>query len=252
MWTNSGEGNFGDSIAASVVIPRLATGAWGRNCVDEDERGGLGAHADGVSRLPAAAGPQSRGRPALSGSAARACFGGGGKRGQKGQALGRSRGGFTTKIHAKSDRSGNREQLSASNWTRVALVEEIAITPANINDGKAGPDALPDDPGEVFADSAYQGRHFGDAVRAKGGTPRVVATGMWGRNEAETLARLDAWNRPIHRIRSRIEKIFGTWKRSYGLRRMRWLGLAKATVQIRLTAIADNLKRGLTIVATAH
>jgi len=75
---------------------------------------------------------------------------------------------------------------------------------------------------------------------------------MWGRNEAETLARLDAWNRPIHRIRSRIEKIFGTWKRSYGLRRMRWLGLAKAAVQIRLTAIADNLKRGLTIVATAH
>jgi|EndMetStandDraft_4_1072995.scaffolds.fasta_scaffold147422_1 IS5 family transposase len=142
----------------------------------------------------------------------------------------------------------------------TALVEAIAITPANINDGKAGPDALPDDPGEVFADSAYQGRHFGDAVRAKGGTPRVVATGMWGRNEAETLARLDAWNQPIHRIRGRIEKIFGTpvqaggrlWKRSYGLRHMRWLGLAKAAVQIRLTAIADNLKRSLTIVAEAQ
>lgn len=130
----------------------------------------------------------------------------------------------------------------------TALVEEIAITPANVNDGKAGPDALPDDPGEVFADSAYRGRHFGGAVRAKGGTPRVVATGLWGRGETETLARLDAWNQPIHRIRGRIEKIFGTWKRSHGLRRMRWLGLAKAAVQIRLTAIAYNLKRGLTIV----
>jgi IS5 family transposase len=79
-------------------------------------------------------------------------------------------------------------------------VEAIAVTPANINDGKAGPEALPDNPGEVFADSAYRGHHFHDAVRAKGGTPRVVATGMWGRNETETLARLDAWNRPIHRI----------------------------------------------------
>ena len=59
----------------------------------------------------------------------------------------------------------------------TALVEEIAITPANINDGKAGPDALPDNPGDVFADSAYRGNHFGDAVRAKGGTPRIVATG---------------------------------------------------------------------------
>ncbi len=62
----------------------------------------------------------------------------------------------------------------------TALVEEVAITPANVNDGRAGPDALPDDPGEVFADSAYRGDHFGKAVRARGGTPRVIATGMWG------------------------------------------------------------------------
>ena len=88
-------------------------------------------------------------------------------------------------------------------------------------------------------------------MRAKGGTPRIVATGMWGRDESETQARLEAWNQPIHRIRGRIEKIFGTWKRSYGLRRMRWRGLAKAGVQIRLTAIAYNMKRSLKIIAMA-
>ena len=38
---------------------------------------------------------------------ARACVGRRGKRGQERQALGRSRGGFTTKIHAKSDASGD-------------------------------------------------------------------------------------------------------------------------------------------------
>lgn len=133
----------------------------------------------------------------------------------------------------------------------TALVEQVCVTPANVNDGKAGPDALPDDPGEVFADSAYRGPHFGGAVRAKGGTPRIVATGMWGRDEAETRARLKAWNRPIHRVRARIEKIFGTWKRSYGLRRMRWRGLAKAAVQVHLTAIAYNLKRARSIVIAA-
>ena len=37
----------------------------------------------------------------------------------------------------------------------TALVEKIRVTPANVNDGRAGPQALPDDPGEVFADSAY-------------------------------------------------------------------------------------------------
>ena len=95
----------------------------------------------------------------------------------------------------------------------TALVEEIAVTPANVNDGKAGPAALPDNPGEVFADSAYQGSHFGDAVRARGGVPRIVATGMWGRDEAATLARLNAWNQPIHRVRGRIGSCPVSWFR---------------------------------------
>lgn len=131
----------------------------------------------------------------------------------------------------------------------LVLVEEVSITSANINDGKAGPEALPDNPGEVFADSAYRGNHFCDAVRAKGGMARIVATGLWGRDEQETLRKLKEWNQPIHRVRGRIEKIFGTWKRCYGLRRMRWRGLAKAAVQVHLTAIAYNLKRTMNILA---
>jgi IS5 family transposase len=74
---------------------------------------------------------------------------------------------------------------------------------------------------------------------------------MWGRDEAETHKHLDAWNQSIHRGRARIEKIFGTWKRSYGLRRVRWRGLAKAALQIRLTAIAYNMKRALSVLAMA-
>ena len=130
----------------------------------------------------------------------------------------------------------------------TALVERISVTPANVNDGRAGPDALPDDPGDVFADSAYRGSHFGDAVRAKGGRTRVAVNAMWGLDEQETLARLDAWNTPIHRVRGRIEKIFGTWKRSYGLRRMRWRGLARAAAQVHFTATAYNLKRSLKLI----
>lgn len=74
---------------------------------------------------------------------------------------------------------------------------------------------------------------------------------MWGCDEAETLQCLDAWNQPIHRVRGRIEKIFGIWKRSYGLRWMRWRGLAKAVAQVHFSTIAYNLKRKLTILAAA-
>ena len=131
----------------------------------------------------------------------------------------------------------------------TALVEEVSVTPANVHDGKAGFAALPERPGEVFADSAYRGQVFAKALRAKGGIPRVVAIAMWGRDEQETLARLKAHNRPIHQVRGRIEKIFGTWKRSCGLRCIRWRGIAKANTQVLLTAIAYNLKRSLTITA---
>jgi IS5 family transposase len=133
----------------------------------------------------------------------------------------------------------------------TAIVEELAVTPGNVNDGRAGGDALPDNPGEVYADSAYRGPTFADAVKAKGGSARVVATGVWSRNAEEALAKVKRWNYSIQRIRCRIEKIFGTWKRSYGLRRMRWKGLAKAALQVRLTAIAYNMKRTATILAAA-
>jgi IS5 family transposase len=133
----------------------------------------------------------------------------------------------------------------------TALVEELAVTPGNVNDGRAGGAALPDNPGEVYADSAYRGPVFASAVAAKGGIPRVAATGIWGRNEQEALAKLRSWNEAIQCVRCRIEKIFGTWKRSYGLRRMRWKGLAKAALQVRLTAIAYNMKRTANILAAA-
>ena len=51
----------------------------------------------------------------------------------------------------------------------TALVEKVAVTPANVNDGRAGGAVIPDDPGEVFADSACRGAPFREAVQARGG-----------------------------------------------------------------------------------
>jgi len=58
-------------------------------------------------------------------------------------------------------------------------------------------------------------------------------------------------NQPIHRSRGRIEKIFGTWKRSYGMDSMVHTGLAKAILQVELCAIAYNLKRSLNLLKAA-
>ena len=125
----------------------------------------------------------------------------------------------------------------------IALVEELTVTPGNVHDGRTGGDVLPENPGDVYADSGYRGTTFASAVKAKGGRPHVVQTGVWGRPGGNALRKLRAWNHHVQHVRCRIEKIFGTWKRSYGRRRMRWWGLAKATLQVRLIAMAYNLKR---------
>jgi IS5 family transposase len=129
----------------------------------------------------------------------------------------------------------------------AGLIRGVEVTTANVHDAAELQAILPDAPGPTYGDSAYAGSRPESAIRARGGTPRIVHTGTWG--GADALARLKAHNAEVRRVRARIEKVFGTMKRSYGLRRMRWLGLAKAGLQVRLTAIAYNLRRSWRLLA---
>lgn len=90
-------------------------------------------------------------------------------------------------------------------------------------------------------------------VQARGGTPRIAAVRVWARADPAAQREAERWlpkrNRAIHRVRPLIEKIFGTWKRSYGFRPMRWRGLTNAHLQARLTATAYNLTRTANLLA---
>ncbi len=131
----------------------------------------------------------------------------------------------------------------------AVLIRGVEVTTANVHDAAELDAILPDAPGDTYGNSAFAGSRPEAAIRARGGTPRVVHTGTWG--GAEALARLQAHNAEVSRVRARIEKVFGTAKRCYGLRRMRWLGLAKASLQVRLTAMAYNLRRSWRLLAGA-
>ncbi len=133
----------------------------------------------------------------------------------------------------------------------AGLIRGVEITTANVHDAAELEAVLPDAPGDTYGDSAYSGSTSEAVIRARGGKPRVVHTGAWGGPDA--LTRLQKHNAEVRRVRARIEKVFGTCKRSYGLRRMRWLGLAKASLQVRLTAMAYNMRRSwrLLVVVTA-
>jgi transposase, IS5 family len=132
---------------------------------------------------------------------------------------------------------GYKAHIAADKDT--GLIREVETTAANEADVTIAPSIIPDAPGEVYGDKAYDALSVEMAIKAKGGTSKLMRKGhRWLPAE-----RLEAHNRPLRPIRSRIEKIFGTWKRSYHFRSMRWIGLAKAKLQVHLAAIAYNVKR---------
>ena len=133
----------------------------------------------------------------------------------------------------------------------AGLVRGVEVTTANVHDAAELERVMPPEPGDVYGDSAFTGGAAERLIIGRGGRPRTVWAGIRGRGP-EALARLEAHNAAVRRVRCRVEKVFGTWKRSYGLRRMRWIGLAKAGLQVRLAAIAYNLRRTATLLHAAE
>jgi IS5 family transposase len=141
------------------------------------------------------------------------------------------------KHKSRAPAHGYKAHIAADKDT--GLIRAVETTPAHEADVSIAPAIIPDAPGEVYADRAYDALAVEKVIEAKGGTSKLMRKGhRWLAAKA-----LEAHNRPLRPIRSRIEKIFGTWKRSYHLRRMRWVGLAKAKLQVHLAAIAYNCKR---------
>ena len=118
------------------------------------------------------------------------------KRGQEAQALGRSRGGFTTKIHADSDASGDIIAFDltggeASDCTHFETLLDI------------GPDITPR---AAIADKGYSSKANRAAARARGIAP-VIPHKANEKNQPAFFART------LYKARGRIEQGFGRLKR---------------------------------------
>ncbi|MDF3813154.1 MULTISPECIES: IS5 family transposase [Rhodopseudomonas] len=127
---------------------------------------------------------------------ARPCLGGRRKRGQQGQALGRSRGGFTTKIHAKSDNSGG---IIAFDLTGG----QVADTTRFVTLLDMGPDITPR---AALGDKGYSSKANRAASRARGIAP-VIPHKVNEKNKPAFFAKT------LYKARARIEQGFGRLKR---------------------------------------
>lgn len=122
----------------------------------------------------------------------------------------------------------------------TGIVRRAVITPANVADVDHGHELVVGDERSVYADKGYVGPRMRERLKMAGIRDRVQHKAQ--KNHPLT-ARQHHRNRLIGRLRGRIEGVFGSLKRSYGLARMRYMGLARNAAATLITLTAWNLAR---------
>ena len=97
----------------------------------------------------------------------------------------------------------------------------------------------------MWADAAYHTHARQAALKARGVKARLARRP--NKHPPDLPQRLKRYNRLIARRRAAVETTFATWKNRMRLTRIRYRGLAKATAQLLLAAIAFNMRRWATI-----
>lgn len=121
------------------------------------------------------------------------------------------------------------------------LVRAVVTTPANVNDTVPADALIRGDERAVLADAAYHTHARQAALRARGIKPRLMRRP--NRHHPILPPRLARLNKLIARRRAAVETTFATWKRRMGLTGIRYIGLAKASGQVLMVAMAFNLRR---------
>ena len=124
------------------------------------------------------------------------------------------------------------------------IVRAATLTPAGAHDSVPADDLVQGDEEAVYADKAYDSEQRRAGLRERGIEPRIM-------HEARRNRPLEPWqvafNKAVAPIRAGVERLFATMKRTYGHRRVRYLGLARNDVQLQALCAAINLRRALAL-----
>ena len=121
------------------------------------------------------------------------------------------------------------------------VIRAVITTPANVNDTVPADGLIRGDEGAVLADAAYHTHAREGALKARGIKARLMRRA--NKHHPELPARLKRYNRLIARRRAAVETTFATLKCRMRLTKIRYVGLAKASAQVLMAAIAFNMRR---------
>jgi IS5 family transposase len=127
------------------------------------------------------------------------------------------------------------------------LIRRAELTSAKVYESQTADALICGDERAVYADKAYEHKDRRRRLKAAGVKDRIM------HRSHKHQAALPPWqalrNRLISPIRSAVERVFGTFKRTYGYRRVRYRGLQANLLQLRLLCIAFNLRKAVTLLA---
>jgi transposase, IS5 family len=126
------------------------------------------------------------------------------------------------------------------------LIRTATLTAANVHDSREFESVVRGDEQMVVADKAYASAQRSAWLARRGIHNGILRRGSRGHPLGEPAERM---NRFLSGVRSRIEKIFGHWKRSLGYRRVRYVGREPNRLELEFKCVVWNLKRWVTVSA---
>lgn len=127
------------------------------------------------------------------------------------------------------------------------LIRRMLLTPARIYESEVADDLICGDETAVYGDKAYEHKQRRARLKARGIKDRIMHRSH--KNQPDLPHWQKRRNRLIAPIRAAVERVFGILKRCYGYRRVRYFCLAANLTQLRLLALAYNLRRAVQLTA---
>ena len=130
------------------------------------------------------------------------------------------------------------------------LIRRAVLTPAHVNEREVADTLISGDERAVYADKAYESKARRARLRAQGINDRIM------HRSHKHQRQLPSWqqrrNALIAPRRAPVEHVFGTLKRSYGYRTVRYFSLARNAVELWFKCLAYNLRRAARLHALAR
>lgn len=127
------------------------------------------------------------------------------------------------------------------------LIRQAELTSAKTAESAVADDLVQGDERAVYADRAYEHKGRRRRLRAAGIKDRIMHRSH--KNQEALPHWQQVRNRLIAPVRANVERLFGTMKRSYGYRRVRYRGLDRNRCHLHLLCIAINLRRAEVLMA---